>query len=204
VAPAQRDDGGPTGWGRHPGGVASKVVVDRATRRRFRDGDPDAVRVVYREYGRLVFAVALRALGDRGLAEEVTQQVFVKAWRAAAVIDDSRELAPWLAAIARRTAIDVYRREALRAGAPLEAVAPDDPAVVTMPESVESMYETWEVREAVGELPDDEREVVRLQHFEGMTHGQIADQLGVAVGTVKSRSFRAHKRLATALGHLRE
>jgi len=179
-------------------------VVDRATRRRFRDGDPDAVRAVYREYGRLVYAVALRALSDRGLAEEVTQQVFVKAWRAAAVVDDSRELAPWLAAIARRTAIDVYRRESLRAGAPLEAVAPDDPAVVSMPESVESMYETWEVREAVGELPDDEREVVRLQHFEGMTHGQIADQLGVAVGTVKSRSFRAHKRLATALGHLRE
>jgi RNA polymerase sigma factor (sigma-70 family) len=178
--------------------------VDRATRRRFRDGDPDAVRAVYREYGRLVFAVALRALGDRGLAEEVTQQVFVKAWRAAAVIDDNRELAPWLAAIARRTAIDVYRRESLRAGAPLEAVAPDDPAVVTAPESVESMYETWEVREAVGELPDDEREVVRLQHFEGMTHGQIADRLGVAVGTVKSRSFRAHKRLATALGHLRD
>lgn len=162
------------------------------------------MRAVYREYGRLVFAVALRALGDRGLAEEVTQQVFVKAWRAAAVVDDRRELAPWLAAIARRTAIDVYRRESLRAGAPLDAVAPDDPAVVTAPESVESMYETWEVREAVGELPDDERQVVRLQHFEGMTHGQIADRLGVAVGTVKSRSFRAHKRLATALGHLRE
>ena len=58
--------------------------MDRATRRRFRDGDPDAVRAIYREYGRLVFAVALRALGDRGLAEEVTQQAFVKAWRAAA------------------------------------------------------------------------------------------------------------------------
>ena len=83
-------------------------------------------------------------------------------------------------------------------------VAPDDPAVVTAATSAETLYETWEVRNAVGELPDDEREVVRLQHFEGMTHGQIADQLGVAVGTVKSRSFRAHKRLATALGHLKE
>jgi RNA polymerase sigma factor (sigma-70 family) len=179
-------------------------VVDRATRTRFRDGDPDAVRAIYREYGRLVFAVALRALGDRGLAEEVTQQAFVKAWRAAASVDDTRELGPWLVAIARRTAIDVYRRESLRTGAPLESVAPDDPAMVTAPASAETLYETWEVRQAVGELPDDEREVVRLQHFEGMTHGQIADQLGVAVGTVKSRSFRAHRRLATALGHLRE
>jgi RNA polymerase sigma factor (sigma-70 family) len=162
------------------------------------------VRAVYREYGRLVFAVALRALGDRGLAEEVTQQVFVKAWRAAASVDDSRELGPWLAAIARRTAIDVYRRESSRTGAPLDAVAADDPALVTAGASVEAMYETWEVRQAVDDLPQDERDVVRLQHFEGMTHGQIAEQLGVAVGTIKSRSFRAHRRLVTALGHLRE
>ena len=54
------------------------------------------------------------------------------------------------------------------------------------------------------DLPDDEREIVRLQHFEGMTHSQIADRLGVAVGTVKSRSFRAHRRLTILLGHLRE
>lgn len=178
--------------------------MDRATRRRFRDGDAEAVREIYRAYGRLVFAVALRTLGDRGLAEEVTQQCFVKAWRAAAQVDEDRELGPWLVAIARRTAIDVYRRETLRAGAPLEAVPSDDPAIVTAPASAETLYETWEVRQAVGDLPDDEREVVRLQHFEGMTHGQIADRLGVAVGTVKSRSFRAHRRLATALGHLRE
>jgi RNA polymerase sigma factor (sigma-70 family) len=107
-------------------------------------------------------------------------------------------------AIARRTAIDVYRRESLRTSAPLEAAAADEPALVSAPTSAEALYETWEVRQAVGELPDEEREVVRLQHFEGMTHGQIADRLGVAVGTVKSRSFRAHRRLATALGHLRE
>jgi RNA polymerase sigma factor (sigma-70 family) len=179
-------------------------VVDRATRRRFRHGDSDAVREVYREYGRLVFAVALRALGDRSLAEEVTQQTFVKAWRASAGVDDSRELGPWLVAIARRTAIDVYRHESPRAASPLETVRADEPALVSAPASAETLYETWEVRQAVGGLPDEEREVVRLQHFEGMTHGQIADRLGVAVGTVKSRSFRAHRRLATALGHLRE
>jgi RNA polymerase sigma-70 factor (ECF subfamily) len=179
-------------------------VVDRATRRRFRDGDTEAVRAIYREYGRLVFAVALRALDDRGLAEEVTQQCFVKAWRASAQVDEDRELGPWLVAIARRTAIDVYRRESLRAGAPLDAVPADDPALVTAPASAETLYETWEVRQAVGQLPQEEREVVRLQHFEGMTHRQIAERLGVAVGTVKSRSFRAHRRLAAALGHLRE
>ena len=55
----------------------------------------------------------------------------------------------------------------------------------------------WEVRQAVAELPADEQEMVRLQHLDGLTHDQIAERLGVAVGTVKSRSFRAHKRLAS-------
>lgn len=179
-------------------------MQDRDLRARFRRGDSDAVRAVYRAYGRLVFAVALRILGDRGLAEEVTQQTFVKAWRAAESFDEQRDLAPWLAAIARRVAIDVYRREAVRATDPLESVAPGHPELVTSPHSAEAAYDVWEVRDAVAQLPPDEQEVVRLQHLEGFTHAQIAERLGVAVGTVKSRSFRAHKRLGALLGHLRE
>ncbi len=179
-------------------------MVDRGVRRRFRDGDPDAVRSVYRLYGRLVYAVAYRVLGDRGLAEEATQQTFVKAWRAAGSLDERREMGPWLATIARRVAIDVHRREAVRPTDPLESVSPSDPALASAPEAAEAVYDVWEVRQAVAELPDDEREVVRLQHFEGLTHTEIAQRLNVAVGTVKSRSFRAHKRLAESLGHLRE
>ncbi len=174
-------------------------------RARFRQGDPDAVRSVYRSHGRLVYAVAYKVLGDRGLAEEAVQQTFVKAWRAAQSFDERRELGPWLAAIARRVAIDLYRREAVRTADPLEAVPAGDPAlVVAAPQSAEAIYDVWEVRQAVAELPPDEQEVVRLQHLDGFTHVQIAQRLGVAVGTVKSRSFRAHKRLATMLGHLRE
>ncbi len=63
--------------------------------------------------------------------------------------------------------------------------------------------DVWEIRRAVEELPEDEREVIRMGHFEELTHREIAERLGIAVGTVKSRSFRAHKRLATRLGHLR-
>lgn len=159
---------------------------------------------MYRQYGRLVYAVAHRALGVHTLAEEATQQTFVQAWRASETLDERRDLAPWLATIARRVAIDIYRREAARSAEPLESVAPGHPAVVEQPVSVESLYELWEVRQAVAELPSDEREVVRLQHFEGLTHTEIAQRLQTAVGTVKSRSFRAHKRLATLLGHLRE
>lgn len=170
----------------------------------FRDGDPDAVRAVYREYGRLVYAVAYRVLADRGLAEEATQQTFLKAWRAAASFDVNRELGPWLASIARRVAIDVSRREAVRVADPLDSVAPSHPALSSAPESAETVYDIWEVRRAVAELPPEEQDVVRLQHFRGYTHVEIAERLELPVGTIKSRSFRAHKRLAELLGHLRD
>jgi len=178
--------------------------VDARVRERFRDGDADAVRVVYRAYARLVYAVAYKVLADRSLCEEATQLTFLKAWQAAGRIDVDRELGPWLATIARRVAIDVSRREAHRALSPLEAVPPDDPALISPPADVVDLHHVWEVRRALAALPEDEREVVRLQHFDGLTHAQIATQLGVPVGTVKSRSFRAHRRLAAELGHLRD
>jgi len=180
------------------------VASDARLSARFRDGDPDAVRAAYSAYGRLVYAVAYSVLAERGLAEEATQQTFVKAWRSAASVDPARDLGPWLATIARRVAIDIYRRETHRAANPLEAVPADHPALVSLPVAVEDAYEIWEVRRAVSHLPGEEREVVRAQHFEGLTHEQIAARLGIPVGTVKSRSFRAHRRLASELGHLRQ
>lgn len=150
-----------------------------------------------------MYAVAYKVLGERGLAEEATQQAFLKAWRAAQSFDDRRELGPWLAAIAPRVAIDLYRREALRAADPLDSVPSSEPSLISSPESAEAIYDVWEVRQAVAELPAEEQEIVRLQHFEGLTHTEIAERLELAPGTVKSRSFRAHKRLAAQLGHLR-
>lgn len=189
---------------REVGAASVRRVPDRELGTRFRQGDPDAVRSIYRSHGRLVYAVAYKVLGERGLAEEAVQLTFVKAWRAAENFDEQRELGPWLAAIARRVAIDLYRREAIRAAEPIDSATESDPALSSSPASAEAIYDIWEVRQAVAQLPADEHEVVRLQHFEGFTHVEIAERLGVAVGTVKSRSFRAHKRLAALLGHLRE
>jgi RNA polymerase sigma-70 factor (ECF subfamily) len=73
-----------------------------------------------------------------------------------------------------------------------------------MPAGLEQWYEVWQVRQAIDALPPDEREVVRLQHLEGLTHTEIADQLAIPAGTVKSRSHRAHQRLSLALSALRE
>lgn len=167
----------------------------------FANGEPDAVRAVYKEYGKLVYAVAYRALGDRSLAEEATQETFVRAWRGAASYDPSRQLGPWLATIARRCAIDVYRRAGRGAAEPLED---DHPGLVELPSSVERAYEVWEVRRALAQLPPEDAELVRLQHLEGLTQSEVAQRIGLPLGTVKSRTFRAHRRLAGLLGHLRD
>ncbi len=165
---------------------------------RFRAGDADAVRAIYRTYAGAVHTVAASVVGDGELAADVVQQTFVKAWRAAASFDRNRDLAPWLYSIARRTAIDVLRAESrpTRGGH-----APEVEVAVT-PLSFERAWEVYEVRRAIDDLPDEEREVIRLSHLEGLTHAEIAERLDVPPGTVKSRSFRAHRRLAAALRHL--
>jgi RNA polymerase sigma factor (sigma-70 family) len=178
--------------------------VDAGLAERFRDGDEDAVRAIYREYGRLVFSVVYRALGDRDLAEEATQQTFVQAWRAAGTFDPTRELGPWLATIGRRVAIDIHRRESRREHDHIDDVSASEPALVAAPPDVDRAFDGWELRSAIDELPPDERELVELQHLHGLTHTEIAARISVPVGTVKSRSFRAHRRLAARLGHLRE
>jgi RNA polymerase sigma factor (sigma-70 family) len=180
-----------------------RVVTDPQVVSRFAAGDEDAVRTLYREYGRLVFAVAYKVLGDRELAEEATQQAFLQAWRASASFEASKELGPWLATIARRAAIDIHRREARHAHSALEDADPATPGLVSLPPSVDRVYDVWQVRQALRELSPDEANLVKLQHMEGLTHRQIAERLNIPVGTVKSRSFRVHRRLAGLLGHLR-
>jgi RNA polymerase sigma-70 factor (ECF subfamily) len=180
------------------------AIDDAGLAARFAGGDPDTIRVLYQRYGRLVHAVAYKVLGDVGLAEDATQQTFVQAWRAAGSYDPSRALGAWLASIARRAAIDVYRRERRHRGVEaIDSADPSLPALVTSPPSVEEIHDVWEVREALDKLPDQDRELIRLQHYGELTHTEIASQLEIPLGTVKSRSFRAHRRLAGLLGHLR-
>lgn len=186
------------------GTAVASVCVDPPTLDAFRRRDPDAVRSLYRDYGRLVYAVAHRVLGQHELAEEATQQTFVRAWQAAERVDVDRDPAPWLATIAKHVAIDIHRREARRPTQALAEVHDGDPSVATPAPDIERLDAVWQVRHAIDELPEDEASVVRLQHLEGLTHNEIADRLGIAVGTVKSRSHRAHHRLASVLGHLRE
>jgi len=166
----------------------------------FRTGSAEGVRAVYERYSGAVFTIALRVLGDRDLAADAVQVTFLNAWRSCGSLEPGRPLAPWLFTIARRAAIDLYRR---RAHAP-EPTELQDEATIALPPSMEGIWEAWQIRIALDTLPAEEREVVRAQHFGGLTHAQIAQQLAVPIGTVKSRSHRAHRRLASMLGHLAE
>ena len=169
---------------------------------RFASGDADMVRVVYQTYGRLVFSIGYRVLRDTGLAEDATQQTFVQAWRAAGSYDPSRPLGAWIATIARRVAIDVYRREKRHRNLENVETAVSS-TLTTLPPSVEQIHDVAAVRLALDALPTPDRELIRMQHFDELSHAEIAAELDIPLGTVKSRTFRAHRRLAGALAHLR-
>jgi RNA polymerase sigma-70 factor (ECF subfamily) len=181
-------------------GAMSTTDDERALALRFRTGDPDAVREIYRRYTGPLHALCRSMLGDPALVDDAVQQTFLQAWRAASRFDVDRALSTWLYAIARRVCIDEYRK-ASRA----PSVAHEDgeiDGVVDGP-CLDRAWTAWEVRRAVDELPPDERHVVRLASLEGWSLPEIAEHLGLPLGTVKSRSFRAHRRLAGALHHLR-
>jgi RNA polymerase sigma-70 factor (ECF subfamily) len=183
--------------------VTTVTQDDAGLASRFASGDADTVRVVYQTYGRLVFAIAYRVLGDTGLAEDATQQTFVQAWRAAGSYDPDRPLAAWLTTIAKRVAIDVHRRERRHRDVD-DIETSDSSSLITLPPSAEQIHDVAEVRRALDELPAADRDLIRMQHFDELSHAEIAQELEIPLGTVKSRTFRAHRRLAGLLTHLRE
>lgn len=164
---------------------------------RFRNGDESAVKAVYERFRGPVFAISMSVLHDHGLAADASQQTFIKAWQAASTYDPERELGPWIYAIARRTAIDIYRKQT-------RSLVSDDVDSSDFPPGLETIWEIFEVRAALDRLTDEERQVIKLSHFDGLTHAEIAEHMDIPVGTVKSRSHRAHQRLLQLLKHLEE
>ena len=171
--------------------------MDRDLLDRFRTGDESAVKAVYERFRGPVFAISMTVLHDRGLAADASQQTFMKAWQAASTYDPERELGPWIYAIARRTAIDIYRKQ-------MRSVVSDDVDSTSPPPALDTIWEVFEVRAALDRLSDEERQVIKLSHFDGLTHVEIAEHMDIPLGTVKSRSHRAHQKLLELLKHLEE
>ena len=172
------------------------MPTDDELRRRYADGDVDAVPALYARYGGLMLTVALKMLlGDRRLAEEAVQVAMVKTWRAASSYDPSRPLAPWLLMIVRRCAIDIGRQEQRHRVHHQDDGRMEPHAV----DRAESAAAAWVVREALGTLTVKEYSVIRLTYYEGLTHGEIADRLAIPIGTVKSRWASGIQRLRDQL-----
>ena len=157
----------------------------------FASGDVNSVRVVYQAYGRLVYTVALSVLRDTGRAEDATKQTFVQAWRSAGTYEPSRPLAAWLTTIAKRVTIDLVDSDSADRGS------------LPMRPSADKMENVAAVRRALDELPTADRDLIRMQHCDELSHIEIARELQISLGTVKSRTFGAHRRLAALLSHVR-
>ena len=153
----------------------------------------DAVGELYDRYARRIFALGLSALGDRGLAEEVVQETFVRIWRAAGRYDPKRGApASWIFTIARRVAIDLHRR------APC-TIAGEAPDAGALDANLEGLVLELTVRDALDALGEQQREILELAYRQGLSQSEVAARLGIPLGTVKSRTFHALRALHAAL-----
>jgi RNA polymerase sigma-70 factor (ECF subfamily) len=153
-------------------------------------GDQLALAALYDESSQLVYSVALRLLGDVADAEEVTMDVYTQVWRNAAAYDDSRgSVAGWLITLARSRAIDRVRSR--RGRLQNETALPetfDLPSQGTSPErQSEETQRRQRVIAALETLPAEQREVLRLAFFGGLTHSELAARLQQPLGTIKTR-----------------
>ena len=176
--------------------VAASDCTDGELILRTADGDRNAFETLYRRYSRPVFGLALRRLGDRGRAEDAVQETFASIWRAARSYRPERGPgAPWLYAVARNAIID---RSRVRTEPPAEV--PDEPSGEAGPsERAEAGWTAWRVHRALEELSENERAVIELAYWSGLSQSEIAEYLGIPLGTVKTRTRAALGRLADLL-----
>ena len=159
----------------------------------------DALVALYRAYAPRIHRLGLRTLRDDGQAEELVQETFVRLWQSAHRFDPARGSArAFTFTIAQRVAIDLLRRASARPR--LVAAAPDGAdAMSTGEEEVERVADQFLVREAIESLSPKHREVITMSFDEDLADAQIADRLGVPVGTVRSRTYYALRALRLEL-----
>lgn len=164
---------------------------DRALLERIRRGDTEGATELFERYAPALLRFTDRLLSDRGLAEEVTQEVFVKVIARAHQYDGRAEVASWLFAIAANACRDRRRRERRAPVVPIDAL----PEPAARGEGVERTLMEREkrdaVRRALAELSEEQREALVLARYHGLPYAEIAAILGISVGAVKTRIFRA-------------
>lgn len=169
------------------------------------EGDQQALSNFYDQTHRLVFSLALRVLNDRGAAEEVTLDVFMQVWKQARSFDPERgKPVTWLMTIARSRSIDRLRASSWRQQeqTPLEDVIPFIPDYNTPAEAAEISNRRQHVRAALAQLPLEQRELIEIAYYGGLTQQEISAHLKLPLGTVKTRMRSGLIRLRELLAPL--
>ena len=152
------------------------------------------VREAYAAHSGELYGFAMRSLGDAGLAEEAVQETFLRAWKAGERYDpEIGSLRTWLFAILRNVVIDMGRARASRPRlGPEQGI---EPSV----EPLEQALVAWQVEEAMRRIGEDHRQVLLETHFKARPYAEVAEELGVPEGTIKSRVYYGLKALRVAL-----
>ena len=165
-------------------------------------GDEDALGELYDRVSRVAYGLAMRVLRDDRLAEDAVQEGFLAVWRNAAAFRAERAKAStWILTLVHRRAVDLVRREERRRAEPLteaSAVAPAEAGVAT-DEAAWLRFERERVQAALRQLPDVQREALELAYYGGFSQSELAERLGVPLGTIKSRMFAGLARLRELL-----
>jgi RNA polymerase sigma factor (sigma-70 family) len=176
---------------------------DRELVGRVRGGEEEAYRQLFRKYGPMAKALALRVARQPFMAEEIVQEAFLVLWRNPASFREERgSFRAWLMAMVHHRAVDTVRREEAQRRRSLEA-HPGDLVGEDVAEGVvhaaDSLEQGSRVRRALWDLPPEQRQVLELMYFQGKTQASISRELGVPLGTVKSRTLLGMRRLRSLL-----
>jgi RNA polymerase sigma-70 factor (ECF subfamily) len=193
VAPVRHDVGA---LGRHTH-LSDEALVALVAR-----GDESALGELYDRVGRVAYGIAYRVLRDDRLAEDAVQEGFLAAWRSAATFRaDRAKASTWIVTLVHRRAVDIVRREHRRRAEPLETETRADP--VDPAGSAEDTawlgFERDRVQAALRALPDAQREAIELAYYGGYSQSELAERLGLPLGTIKSRMFAGLARLRELL-----
>lgn len=185
--------------GPEPGGRQEDVELHR----RLLLGDRDAFEELYRRYSAQAFGLALRVCGQQLLAQEVVHDSYLALWRAPAAYDPARgAFHSFFLSLVHHRAVDTVRREA-RLRRRTEQVNPepleDEDVADTVVENAWLVERRERVQGALSSLPPEQRRVLEMAYFQGMTQTHIAEAMGIPLGTVKTRTLAAMRRMRRAL-----
>ena len=167
-------------------------------------GDEDAVRAAYNAHGPELYRFLLRGLGDAGSAQDVVQETFLRAWRAADRFDPQlASLRVWLFAIARNAMLDHARAAKVR---PWQGELIDPPdaenACATVEDATEQLVHSWVIEEALRRLSQEHRAAIVETHLRERPYAEVAAELGIPVGTLRSRLFYGLKALRVSMDEM--